>query len=386
MQLASLTDIKKRSVGDVVAGLRSDSPNDSINAGLKLCSDAARFGLGLKDYLTLSIKSEGDLNGFELALAELQLPFRSDFASGVVLQAASETFQTFPGTRAIFPPVIDEILRWANRQDQFERIDTIVGNSRPMSGNELISTVVSDDSGERDSFTVAEGTNIPVQSIRATEQAVKMFKHGSAIRTTYEFSRRASLDMLTPYAARIARQLELSKVSQATNLLVNGDGINAAAPVVTQTSFNAATGITSTAGVLAWQNLLNWLVSRAKIGVPVDTVVGNWDAAFQWGMLFSVNTTNAAGVTPAANLQAVSKEIANLRIPFPQFAVASASPANKLIGLVKGETLEELIENGSQISENERAIRNQTIVYTKTENTGYRLVYGDTRSIYNYGT
>jgi hypothetical protein len=384
MNFLPLTDIKKRAAGEVLKGLLSASPNESMDAGVKLCRDAAQYGVSLPDFLKLSIKGEGDLSGFEMALSELNLPVRNDFANGVVLQAASETFQTFPGTRAIFPPVIDEILRWANRQDQFEKIEALVGNSRPMSGNELISTVVTDDSGERDTFTVAEGANIPVQSIRATEHAVKMYKHGSAIRTTYEFSRRASLDMLTPYAARIARQMEISKVAHATNLLVNGDGINAGATVINQSSYNSATGITAVAGTLSWQNLLYWLVQRAKAGVAVDTVVGNWDAAFQWGMLFSVTTTNAAGTTAAANLQAVAKQVGNLTIPFPTFAVSSQAPASKLIGITKAETLEELTENGSQISENERSIRNQTIVYTKTENTGYRLVYGDTRSIFNY--
>lgn len=384
MPFDSLSDIKQRSVGDVLVGLRDKTPMVSENAGLALCADAKKYGLSIRDYLVLSIKSEGDMDGYELALSELNLPIRNDFKNGVVLQAASDTFQTFPGTRAMFPPVIDDILRWANRQDQFELTSAIVGLSRPINGNELISTVVSDDSSERATYIVPELANIPVQSVRTTEQSVKMYKHGSAIRTSYEFNRRASLDVFAPYAARVARQLEISKVAVVTSLLVNGDGINAAAPVVTQSSFNGTVGVNSVNGTLSWQHFLYWLVQQAKAMVPVDTVVGNWDAAFQYGMLFSIATNNAAGISSAANLQEVSQHIANLPVPFPKFAISSTAPAGKLIGFTKADTAEELVESGSQISESERVIRNQSIIYVKTENTGYKLVYGDTRSILNY--
>jgi hypothetical protein len=64
-----------------------------------------------------------------------------------------------------------------------------------------------------------------------------------------------------------------------------------------------------------------------------------------------------------------------------QFAVSSAVPANKLIAFTKAETLEELVEAGSSISENERSILNQSITYVRTEVTGYKLAFGDTRTV-----
>ena len=63
------------------------------------------------------------------------------------------------------------------------------------------------------------------------------------------------------------------------------------------------------------------------------------------------------------------------------FALSSTAPAGQLIGFIKGETLEELVENGSDIEESVRAIENQVVRYVKTTNKGYRLVFGDTRSI-----
>jgi hypothetical protein len=175
-------------------------------------------------------------------------------------------------------------------------------------------------------------------------------------------------------------------VAVATDMLVNGDTVQAAAPVVAQSGYNAIVGGTASVNnVISWPHLLRWLVDRAKAGVPVDTVVGNWDSAFRWAMLWQLPVNTFPGGSGVENLQRVSQQVANLQIPLPKFAVSSAAPANKLIGFTKSDTLEELVEAGSTISESERSIRTQSVMYVKTENTGYRLVYGDTRSIFNYG-
>ena len=50
----------------------------------------------------------------------------------------------------------------------------------------------------------------------------------------------------------------------------------------------------------------------------------------------------------------------------------------------RADTLEEIVESGSRIQEEERAVRSQVITYVKSENTGYGLVYGDTRWVYTY--
>lgn len=380
----SLLDITRASVGDVVGALLSKSPMESAEAGQTMVRKAGSFGINVRDYLTLAITPEGELNGYELALHALNLPFKNDFENGVLLQAANSTFQTFPGTRAMFPEVIDDMLRWANRQDQFESALPMISNSRTVSGPEMVSTVVDDDSGDRDSFSISEGGRIPVRTIRTSETTVKFYKHGSALRTTYEFNRRASLDLLTPYANRIARELERSKATAAFNVLSNGDGIAAAAAVVDQSSLAAGAGSTHVAGVLNWTIFVYWLIQRAKIGVPIDTIVGNWDTAFAWAKLWAVSgsdtTSNAENVDKVLGRMGIN----GLKIPLPNFALSSVAAAGQILGMTKGETLEELVEAGSNIQESERSILNQVINYVKTENTGYRLVFADTREIYDY--
>lgn len=388
-----LINVQKRPVEEVVGKLRAESRHDSTEAANKLLAQARDVNLGLRDYLTLAIDtragehaerfSHAELNGYEATLDFLNLPFHNDLQQGVLLQAASETFQTFPGTRALFPEVIDDMLRWQNRQEQMENTDALVGQRRTIAGTEMVSTVVDNDKDERGTFIVPELANIPVRTITTSETAVKMYKHGSAYRTSYEFTRRASLDILTPFAARVARELEISKVGAATNVLINGDGVNAAAPVQTLGSYGAdfATGKSLQHNYKA---LAKFLMTRAKAGNPVDTLVGNFDTYVELFFMFT-QVNGKEGRSDAEQVAGLGGP--SLRLPIlggaVNFAISSAVPANRLIAYSKGDTLEELIEAGASIEENERSIRNQSITYVKTEVTGYKLAFGDTRTVLN---
>lgn len=394
MSTRSLSQVKRRGV-ETLASLRSEATHDSAQAGRALLAEARDFGLNLRDFLDLAIDvpgsekperfrdSQGFLTGYEAALATLGLPVKDDFTRGIVLEAASDTFQTYPGTRALFPAVVDDLVRYNYRQEQLENTAAFIAQSRTISGVEMISTVVNDTEDDYQVVrAVAELGRIPVKTIRSSEQAVKIFKHGGGYRISYEFQRRARLDLLTPFQNRMARETERSKVWTATNVLINGDGVNAAAPVVTQSTYDGGATVDNK---LHYRGLLGWFLARARAGTPVDTVVGNWDAYLEWLLMFAIPTGN--NTTTDANLLAKTGfQIGGVPIltGVVNFALSSGVPDGRLIGLSKGDTLEELVEAGSNIEESERAIQNQSITFVKTENAGYKLAFGDTRSNYNF--
>ena len=385
----NLAKLARRSPEVVLAGLRDDNSTVSKEAGLKLVASAKESGLCLQDYLRYAIdprmsetngKFDG-LDGFEASLAHLSLPFRNDFSQGVLLQAASDSFQTYPGTRAMFPEVIDSMLRFKNRQDQIETTASLVSQTRTINGTELISTAIEDDSKDRGTQVIAEFGRIPVRTIRTSQTSVGIFKHGSGITTSFEFERRANLDLLTPYAARVARELEISKVKAATSMLLNGDGVNGAA---TAESFTAFGGVAvNTANPLSGQYkaFAKWMVAKAKAGTPIDTIVGNLDVYLELLFLFAPTLNGQRSQMEAIGAQ--GGPMVNLNLPIlggnATFALSSSMPANKILGYSKADTLEELVETGSTISDNERSVLNQSITYVRTENTGYKLAYGDTR-------
>lgn len=392
--LKPLTQVRRRDVAEILSLTNADQ-NASVTAGQSLVREAKEFGLGLRPFLDLAMNVRGSvtadqyrdgngfLSGYEAALVALNLPIADNFTAGHVLDAASDTFQTYPGTRALFPEVIDDVVRYKYRQNIFESASAFVAQSRTINGIEMVSTVVDDAAGDyQNTRIVAELGRFPVKTIKTGETAVKFFKHGGGLRISYEFARRARLDMLTPYNNRALRELEMSKALVATSILINGDGANAAAPVVLQSAFDSG----ATAGKISYKGLLAWLVARAKAGTPVDTVVGNWDAYLMWLQMFAVPTTTAT-TTDAAILAASGFQIGGVPLltGIVNFTLSSGVPAGQLIGLSRGDTMEELIEAGSNIDESERAITNQSITYTKSENSGYKLVFGDTRSIYDFG-
>lgn len=398
MSNRSLTEIKRRKPEELVK-LRSSSSMESILAGQQLLAEAREFGIPVRDFLCLAIDprlsdkpeqfqaGNGKMvGGYEAALQVLQLPVRDSFEDGITLNLASDTFQTFPGTRAMFPEVIDDMLRWTYRQDLFEKTSAFVSNTRTINGTEVISTVVDDANTDYQVMTpIVEMSRVRVKSIKTTQNTVAIWKHGWGIRTSYEFQRRARLDLLTPYANRVARETEMSKVGQATLVLINGDGVQAAATVDNQSSYNGGVVGTAVNGTLSYKHLLAWLIDRAKNGIPIDTVVGNWDAYIQWLMMFAVPNI-AGGPTAAQELANAGFKIGGVPLinGVVNFALSSTMTATRLLGLVKGETLEELIEANSDIAETERSIINQTITYVKTQNAGYRLVFGDTRRVLNF--
>ena len=363
----------------------------SLRAGQKLVQNAKAAKLSMPDYLRLAVTPDpkAQLDGFECALAYLNLPVREDFSSGVLLQAAAETFSTYPGTRALFPQVVDNILQWKYRQDQIENVGNLVAQTRTVNGVEVLTTVVDDKPEDyQQTGVINEGARIPIRSLRTSEKNVKFYKFGGGIEFTYEFERRASLDLITPYAARMQREVEIGQAAIATAMLLNGDGVNGPAPVVNATDLAAAIpgGPTPEAGRINWEVFLKWLVSMAQRGTPIDTITGNYDMYFEWVRMFATPNASLGGKTQMEVLQAAGVQVALQNPRFDlnvNFALSSTAPAAKLIGFIKGETLEELVENGSDIEESVRAIENQKVRYVKTTNRGYRLIFNDTRSVLN---
>lgn len=393
MSTRPLTEVRRRPLQDL-AGLRAGNSHESIESARRLIAESKEFGLNIRDFLELAVDvpasensdryrdSNGYLNGYEATLALLNLPVANDFQRGVVLDAASDTFQQYPGTRALFPAVVDDMVQYRYRQEQLENTAALVSQSRTINGIELLTTIVDDKEDDYQvTRAVAEFGRVPVKTIRTAEQSVKFYKHGGGYRISYEFQRRARLDMLTPFQNRMARETERSKVWTATAVIINGDGVNPAASVKNQSTYDAS----ATAGKLSYKGLLKWLIERAKAGTPVDTVIGNWDAYLEWLLLFAIPTTSA-NKTDADLLAATGFKIGGIPIleGVVNFALSSGVPAGQLIGISKGDTLEELVEAGSNIDESERAITNQSITYVKTENTGYKLSFPDTREIYNF--
>lgn len=396
--LKSRSEIRRRAPEELLA-LKDKSTTASGEAGKSLINEARDFGLSLTDFLEIAIdpsKSDtpakfsdknGLVDGWRAAKIALDLPVRDDPQSAKFLELSADTFATFPGARALFPYVVDEVIQWKYRQTHFERVEDFVAQSRTIAAPELLTTIIDDAAADyKAASPVAEASRVRIKNLKATEQSTKFWKHGFGYEMSYEFQRRVRLDMIAPYAARSMKEVEMSKVGVATSTLINGDGVAAAATETDQSAYDGATGVTATDGTLSWLHLLHWLVARAQAGYPVDTLVGNWNAYLQILKMFAVPSTDKI----TSDVEMLGKSGFNLGgIPIVggnlRFALSTTMTANKLIGLSKAEAIEELKEAGSLLDESERSIVNQTVRYVHTENTGYRIIFPDARAVFDYG-
>ena len=180
----------------------------------------------------------------------------------------------------------------------------------------------------------------------------------------------------------------MAQTATAYSLMINGDGVHGAAQTRNASDVESDNGLdvgTVAAGKINWEILTAWLVERAKSGAPIDTVAGNWDTYLQWRLMFAKPSVSE-GLTQMEMLQraGVSAAQANPGLDLNiNFALVSDAASNQLLGFSKNDTLEELIENGSDIEESERVIKNQRVNLYSTKNAGYRLIFGDTRQILN---
>ena len=115
-----------------------DDAEASARAGVKLVNQARQYGIEMRDFLRLAVdptlaekpeQYEG-LNGYEAALKYMNLPIGEDFDAGITLDLASDTFQYSPGTRALFPEVVDD-LGWA----VYPRVDAGTPAAPPVGGD-----------------------------------------------------------------------------------------------------------------------------------------------------------------------------------------------------------------------------------------------------------
>lgn len=382
-------DIEKQSHKAVIGGLTQGNTPDALSAASALAAAASQRGLSIKQYLDASIKVEdehktkGLKTGYEVALYELNLPVRDDFANNVSLQAAADTFATQPATRLLFPEVVTDMIKWKQGElDQFVSVAPLIAQTRIVQGsNELIMMELDENGADLSMNTIAEGANIPVVNIAQSQKSVKFYKVGKGYRFTYEFNRRASIDILTPFVNRMNRQFEIDKVNHAVNVLINGDGVASAVTVDAETAYGG------TNGTLDWKSFLKWVVARMAAGYPLDTYVMNY--ATYADFITNLFQPTAAGtpllteVGARAGVSVGNTVLQQLRM---SLAFGPNVAASNILGINKAETLEELQEAGSDIVENQRVIRSQQVEFFRTINLGYNLVGPNSRRGFSYAS
>lgn len=386
---------KKYKPQDVVAKLKHSETSTARENALLLLQDANTMGFGVDALLHQQVEGDSGrgLTGYEATFAALGVPLNlKDDAALAVFAANSTTFMTNDGLRVLLPSLVNSLLRAKDNKANVERVEDLILQTRMVKANVLQKEIVYD-KNSNDSYKthrIAEGANIPTRTLKAGQSNVKFFKTGHGIEVSYEFMQDMTPDILVPYADRIAFERGQSEHLIAVDTLVNGETTDATSQngPIKSDNLDTIDGKVTTALRNRAEGFIKWLISAAQAGRPIDTIVVGWDSIFELQYMFPIADANgnaAAGVGAIAGGNAQMAQLAvrvvnglnfNLNI-----VISSALQGKQIIGYRKGETLERLIKIGSQISEQERSIRNQTLLFTNTVISGFAIGYGESRRL-----
>jgi|GEM_PF-1014340 len=376
---------------------------------------------GIEDTPTLSRALEeispsqkGDqLDTFERLMLEAGIRTQSDATAGYWASNAS-AFTRNAGTKALLTEFVARNWRkvsygMSQHRATFLSNDGVTGSwERPYSDamgirpseriapaiplNELISMTTAIDSDTYRSYfltydaealrkyRVGETADIPIAKLTGGDTSIRLHKYGRGIQASYEDLRRMRVDKLAFYIQWMALQSEIDKVSAAMTVLINGDGNASTVP----TTHNLTTLDTAaTAGTLT---LKGWQAFKFKFVNPyiVTTALMQEAVALQLALL----NTGSANI-PLATVPVGQGGLGTGLTPINQFADTvrygwtSDAPALKIVAFDSRFALERVTEIGSEISEFERFITNQTQIMTMTEVEGYAVSDGAATKILN---
>lgn len=209
---------------------------------------------------------------------------------------------------------------------------------------------------------VSEGADLPIAKIKIGEKAISLWKHGRAIETTYEATRRMRIDLFQKHINAIISDIARQGLEDAVDVLVNGDG-----------NKNASTQIAdfSTSGGLTSENLVDAMIDYYDANnYAADTMTMSKEYFKKMvGMTFDPTLANGASArftfeTPQLGVQNVKILMADV----PQI-----KSKNVILLSNKSNSLLRYEENGSNIQESQQFIRNQTNLMTISENSGYAI-------------
>ena len=222
---------------------------------------------------------------------------------------------------------------------------------------------------------VTEAADLPLARIKLGDTAITLYKYGRAVEASYEALRRMSLELFERHINRIGTEAANNKVSEILAVIKDGDGNNNAAPKHKAKDFDSAfnTALTKT----AW---IKFLLKFYPYGC--DTVVANEDGLLQiLEVLYPASTV-------ASKMDELLAKGLNVSTTLPQDLVVNTTllynpgidkigGKEAIYGLNRSNTIEEIFEVGSTISEADKFIRNQTQILTISENSGFRKIFKD---------
>ena len=208
---------------------------------------------------------------------------------------------------------------------------------------------------------VSEGADLPLAEITTGASGINLWKRGRAVQMTYEAIRRLPFDVFAKIINAIARDISGQEISEATYVLLNGDG-----------NSNAASSIgfsTATANVVTADEYVKALVEFfVATNLNPTTVICAKDMYLSLKKL-RFDPTLVEGAYKGFGIDTPQIDMANIKLLLAD--VPKVGNKNVAVIFNKDYALNKYVETGSQIQEYDANIRNQTRLRTISETAGF---------------
>jgi hypothetical protein len=373
-------------------GTAAEVPMATRDQGLDHYKKACDLGMTFWQYMEIIQPSKpGDnLTAFERQLQLNGIVTKSNPEAGLYSSIGEYFFQSDrPGSLVLFPVLLQKVALWAKLM-WVPDINKIVATTRTISGSSSFLSLYIDDSaivgnyagingnptahGRR--FRVDQRGNFPSVKIGWSDHANAVTKHGVKLEWTYEFVRRASIELMTTVVARIMIQDQLELFDEAMSVAISGDGSPANPPAQVVKFRNSGTvdsryelligknpaGSVVAAGEITYEGWLKW-IGQFKPYNP-SMVCGNMNTLVKLVLMAKPNVDPMAIITtllePRKQGSATFDSSIGQLFPNVTLYWSEAVPDDVLVGMDTAFGLERVIELGSDIQEMERVITNQT--------------------------
>lgn len=277
------------------------------------------------------------------------LPEKGIWASKVEAFYTSDDGQQTP---ILFPEYVNRVAREALVQDDI--LSEMVAIRTPIDSNAYRTIYIDTDSKMTSKTRVAEGADMPVATMKTSENTIKIYKYGRRLRATYEAIRRMRLDLFALHVQGIMMQAALDRALDAYSVLKDGDGNNNAA-----TNYNKTTLQGGAVDVALAYN--GWLAYMFKFfPYKMTTIIGGESELIQ------LLTIDAPNVDPLKLIQMIQFGNAGAggtmaQNIFNDYRIVYLPDAaeNVLLGFDKRYALEMVVEVGSDITETQKIISSQ---------------------------
>ena len=314
------------------------------------------------------------LTAFERQLKEHGIVTKTIAAKGINASTV-EAFYRTDESKVLFPEFVATTLRESLIADSI--LPYLVAMTTPIDSNAYRTIYCKNTSANTKAAKrkrVTESADLPKSRLVTAENSTKIYKYGNAIESSYEVIRRMKIDMLALHIKRIGQQSGHDEVLDILDVIKDGDGNSNAATVYK----NMTLDTTATTHVLSQNAFISWLLKFYPY--KCNTIVAGEAGLLQvLSILFPAATASqlvallVGGFALPARVQMPQGLFSEFVLLYePQVEAIDGNAA--IYGLDQRYAIEKVQEIGSDISEADRFITNQTEVLTISENAGFDKV------------